>query len=451
MPRTWPASPFQHTIMTNDGTIPSGSTGPHMTMSISALVTGGLDVDLLDAAYDDLVARNDVLRTTLEPDGEQWRQRVHPHRTAHLHRAEAAAPEAQSFVDAWSREPVPIDRPPLVRGQVVALDDGSHLVNLVFHHVHTDPPSLVLAVAELGALYTARLAGEPLPPPPLQYGPYSARRAAITAPTLDADLDHWRTTVEGARPLDLSPSRDLSTPPDSGVLRLDVLDGRDAAALEKWALRRRTTVFATLFTAFCLAAADRSTTRDVLVNTVFEQRAHPDVRTLIGPFLHPSVLRVRVPEGATWSSMTPVVREAVGAAYARAHVPGFDVLRLHPDVIHAVETEPVGLCVFQYLPYSGLEDTFAYGPATARVLARTQAGPTGDVGLMFRLHRRSSGSLYATVTYDRRDLTEPVVRALFTDFTTRLREPLAERAPRTGSPSRPRDTAAPQRDSAPVT
>ncbi|GAA2683904.1 MULTISPECIES: condensation domain-containing protein [Actinosynnema] len=425
MPGTWPASPFQHTIMTNDATIPSGSTGPHMTMAISVLVTGGLDVDLLDAAYDDLVARNDVLRTTVEPDGAQWVQRVHPHRAAHLERAVAKASEAQSFVDAWTREPVPIDHPPLVRGQVVALDDGTHLISLVFHHLHTDPPSLVLAVAELGALYTARLSGTPLPPPPLQYGPYSARRAEITAPTLDADREHWREVVDGARPLDLATTRDWSTPPRSGVLRLEVLDARETAALEKWSLRSRTTLFASLFTAFCLAAADRSTTRDVLVNTVFEQRAHPDVRTLIGPFLHPSVLRVRVPEGATWSSLTPVVRDAVMAAHARAHVPGFDVLRLHPDVIRAVETEPVGLCVFQYLPYSGLEDEFAYGPATARVLAKTEAGPTGDVGLMFRLHRRSSGSLHATVTYDRRDLAEDLVRALFADFAAGLREPLA--------------------------
>lgn len=423
---TWPASVFQYTLVTTDQFLPNGSIGPHMTMSISALVTGGLDLDALDGAYDDLIARNDVLRTRLERDGAGWVQRVHPHRTARLHRAEGPAARAQEFADAWARTPVPVDEPPLVRGQVVRLDDGTHLVSLVFHHLHTDPPSLELGMSELGVLYAARLSGDRVPPPPLQFGPYVRQRADSVAGRLEADREFWRTTIEGARPVSPVPGleRDWSRPPSSGALRLDVLDADQVAALEKWALRHRTTLFATLFTGFCLSMAERSVSRDVLVATVFEQRNHPDTRKLIGPFLHPSLLRVRVPEGADWDSLTPRVREVVRDAYDRAHIPAIDILAMHPDVIHAVSTEPVGLCLFQYLPSSGVGTDIAFGPASAHVLANTDVGPTGDVGLMFRLHRKPSGDLVATVSFDRRDLAEALVRELFDAFAQRVREPL---------------------------
>ncbi|SDG51242.1 Condensation domain-containing protein [Lentzea fradiae] len=424
---TWPASVFQYTLMTTDQFLPSGSIGPHMTMAISVVVDGPLDVDVLDGAYDDLVARNDVLRTVLEREGASWVQRVHPHRTARLERSEGPAERVQDFADAWTRTPVPVDEPPLVRGQVVRLDDGTHLVSLVFHHLHTDPPSLELAMSELGALYTARLAGERVPAPPLQFGPYVRQVVDSVAGRLDADREFWRTTIEGARPVSPAPGleRDWGRPPSSSALRLHVLDSAQAAALEKWALRHRTTLFATLFTGFCLSMADRAATRDILVATVFEQRNHPDTKNLIGPFLHPSLLRVRVPEGADWESLTPQVRDVVRDAYDRAHIPTIDILGMHPDVIHAVSTEPVGLLLFQYLPSSGVGDRIAFGPATAHLLANTDVGPTGDVGLMFRLHRKGSGDLVATVTFDRRDLEEELVRELFADFVRRVTEPLA--------------------------
>ncbi|MCS7483588.1 condensation domain-containing protein [Umezawaea endophytica] len=424
---TWPASVFQYTLMTTHQLLPSGSIGPHMTMSTSVLISGTLDVDALDGAYDDFVARNDVLRTVLEREGESWVQKVHPHRTAHLKRRTGSADRAQEFADDWSREPVPVDEPPLVRGQVVGLDDGTHLVSLVFHHLHTDPPSLDLAMAELGVLYAARLAGERIPAPPLQFGPYVRQCVEKVAGRLDADREFWRTTVEGARPVSPAPGleRDWSRPPSSGVLRLDVLDGDRAAELEKWALRHRTTLFSTLFTGFCLAMADRSVTRDLLVATVFEQRDHPDTRALVGPFLHPSLLRVRVPDGADWDVLTPVVRDVVRDAYDRAHIPTIDILGMHPDVLHAVATEPVGLCLFQYLPSSGIGAEIPFGPANGRLLANTDVGPTGDVGLMFRLHRKASGDLVATVTFDRRGLDEPLVRELFDDFVRRVTEPVA--------------------------
>jgi hypothetical protein len=419
---TWPAAMFQYTLMIAQDLIPGDATGPHMAMAISALVTGELDVELLDAAYDDLVASNEVPRSDLVRDGDGWVQRVHPHRRAHLDVRSGDAALTTELAAVWAGTPVPVDEPPLIRGQVVRLDDGTHLVNLIVHHVHTDPTSLGLAMAELGRHYTARLSGVDGPPPPVRFGEYVAGRIEAVRGRLDADREYWRDHLAGARPIPLAPglTRDWSTPPRTRAMRLPLLDAPGAAALERWALRHRTTMFATLFTGFCLAMADRGLTRDILAVTAFEQRDRPEVREMIGQFIHPALLRVVVPPDADWASLVLTVRDVVRQAYDRAHFPAIDVLSLHQDVLAAVATEPAGICMFQYLAADPAGTEIAFGPARARVLSSTEVGPTGDVGLMFRLHRRPGGDLEAMVTFDQRDLREDLVRELYDGFADRV-------------------------------
>jgi len=425
---TWPASVFQHTLMATDQLLPGGSIGPRMTMSVAARITGPLDVALLDQAYDDLVARNDVLRTTMVTvDGGGYLQQVHPHQVAHLEKTDGHGVTPGQLADEWSRTPVPSTTAPLIRGHVAQLDDGDHVVGLTLHHLHTDPRSLHLAIAELGRLYTARVDGRPEPAPALQFGEYVEQRLHSVADRLDADRDFWRATMAGARPMALSPDlqRDWERKPSSGSFRIEVLDAEQATALERWARKNRTTMFGALFTGFSLAMADRLENRDVLVSTVFEQRDRPGAADMIGPFIHPALLRVQVPDGAGWESLAPLVRDSVLNAYNRAHIPAIEVLGMHMDVLQEIAMRPAGLCVFQYIPAHVSEKPVPFGPAAALVVPSEEGGPTGDVGLMFRLHRSPTGELMARVTFDERDLNEPLARELFGEFADRLAEPLA--------------------------
>ncbi|WTW93986.1 condensation domain-containing protein [Streptomycetaceae bacterium NBC_01309] len=425
---TWPASVFQETAMTLDSLNPGSTTGPGFTLCSVVRVTGPLDTAVLDAAFDDVVARNDILRSTVEPDGETWVQRVHPHTGARLEQVDAAGRGPGELAAAWAQEPVPVDQPPLARAFVAELGPDDHLLGLAFHHVHMDPRSTGLAVRELARAYEARLAGGRVPPLPVQYGHYTAARARAAAQRPAAERKAWVDSLAGARPMGFDCDRDRTgiDRPAPVTLHRHVLDAASAGLLERWALRRRTTLLGALLTGFTLALAERVANRDLLVMSVFEQRDLPETRTMLGPFLYPALIRTEVPPGSTWQTLGPAVRDAVVAAYNSTNVPSSEVLAAHPDLLPAIYTQPGALCAFQYLPAYGRTLPIAFGAATGVVVEHDRIpGPSAEIGMMFRLRRRDDGDLVARIAYDARDHSEASMLALFDDFAARLSEPLA--------------------------
>lgn len=426
---TWPASVFQETVMALDALHPGMTTGSRFTLNVVVRVTGPLDTAVLDAAFDDVVARNDILRSTMEPDGVAWLQRVHPHTRAHLEFVDAADRGPDELAALWASASVPIDTPPLARGFLAELGPDDHLVGLVFHHVHMDPRSTVLAVRELARAYEARLAGERIPAAPLQYGPYTASRTNAAAKRPPAEHKAWLDSLAGARPMGYVCDRDRTgvDRPLGTTLHRPVLDAAAARRLDHASLRQRTTLFGTLLTAFTLALSERVANRDLLLMSVFERRDLPETRTMLGPFLYPGLIRVNVPPGSTWQSLAPDVRDAVMTAYNSTYVPSTEVFAANPDLMPMLYTQPGAMCAFQYLPAYGRNRPVPFGAAASGVIVEQDRipGPSAEIGLMFRLRRTDAGDIVARLAYDARDQSEETVLELFDDFVDRLSEPLA--------------------------
>lgn len=422
---TWPASAMQEAFMTIGARRPGFTTGAGCTLSAAVRMTGPLDATQLDKAFDDLVARNDVLRSTMSHDGTRWLQQVHSHRRVALERVEPGGRGPAELARTWAAASMPVDEPPLARAFLARLGPDDHLLGLAFHHLHADPRSLILAVRELAVAYEGRLAGCRIDPLPIQFGAYIHARAAV--PPTANQRRAWIDTFAGVRSMGYTCDRDRGTAgtPATTTFQAQVLTSEAARILERWALRRRTTLFAALVTGFSLALAEHVVHRDLLITTVFERRDRPETRTMIGPFLHPSLLRVKVPRHSTWDTLTPQVRDMTVAAYDNTQVPTTEVFAAHPE-LPRLYAQPGAKCVFEYLPAYGRAEPVSFGAAAGVVLEQGSApGPSTEVGMMFRLRRTDAGNVMARVAYDSRDQSESTVRAVFKDFVARLAEPVA--------------------------
>lgn len=415
---TWPASVFQQSMVQLDQLLPGVMTHETETMSIAVRVRGPLDVDLLDRAYDEVVARHELLRTRLERDAGTGDvlQIVEPHQQAHLHLMDPGD-DAVAGGPAW---PITVAAPPLVRGAVSSAAPDEHRVGLTVHHVIADQSTPALLLKDLAAVYSARQAGEEPAPVPLQHGEFAVWQRQRLAPRAQADRAGWAATLDGIR----APAYERAVPFEPGrpaapqELRVPLLSAADVDALARWSLRRRSTLFCSLLAAFARTLATTTDDRDLPISSAFEQRDHPAVRDLPGPFLYPTLLRLHVRDGEPWPALVARVREVVTAAYARAQVPVMELASMTPALLPgAMGIEPAWMRLFQYIPRSATAATFAFGPATAEVVASEGTGAHGsEYGAHLRLRHDQDGTLVGRFGYDTNEFDEASATALMAGY-----------------------------------
>ena len=99
---------------------------------------------------------------------------------------------------------------PLIRGCLIRLSAGEHVLALSVHHVVFDEWSARVFRRELVALYAAFRAGEPdpLPPLPVQYADFAVwQREWLSEAVLEGQLAYWRDQLAGAPALELPADR----------------------------------------------------------------------------------------------------------------------------------------------------------------------------------------------------------------------------------------------------
>ncbi len=140
---------------------------------------GALDAAALLAALRDLAERHPVLRSVVgERDGKPVAVEL-PAAAVPLALLDVPAAGLPAALRAETERPFALDAEPPMRAAVLRLRDDEHVLVLTLHHIATDAWSHNLLLADLAALYAARLGLADAPgPPALRYGDYAAWLAA---------------------------------------------------------------------------------------------------------------------------------------------------------------------------------------------------------------------------------------------------------------------------------
>ncbi|MFI0228034.1 amino acid adenylation domain-containing protein [Streptomyces sp. NPDC017086] len=308
-------------------------------------IRGPLDPRLLEAAFTEIAARHEVLRTrygTADGAGAQFVDEPGPvplvrvdltgtapaDREARLRELHAA--ELRTPVDLREHAPW---RLTLVR---FAEEDAALLVTV--HHIAFDGWSWGVLARELHDLCTAFAAGRPSPlePVPVQYADFAQwqRDTRAAAPErAERRRGYWRERLAGLEPLELPADRRRPahwdpagdsvafTVPAPLARRLAAL-GRDAGA----------TPFMVHLAAFQLLLARWSGRTDVAVGVSVSDRTEAELEPLIGLFLNTVVLRTDLSGRPSFPGLLARVRETTVDAYEHQDVPfGSVVADLAPE------------------------------------------------------------------------------------------------------------------------
>ncbi len=284
------------------------------------------------AALEAVVARHEVLRTSLRLDGDALVQVVHASVPVDVetHDLRGLPPgvqeeRAEQLALEVARRPIPLDRAPLWHATMVVLDDTDWTVTLVVHHAVFDAASLPVLAAELSELCLAAAEHrEPkLPELAIQYADYAAwHRSQLTGPGAE-HLAYWRERLAGLPVLHSVPT-DRPRPPEltyaGDQVPFDLPDGLLGRATA-YGRGLSATPFMVLLAAWTALLARRGGQDDVVVGVPTAGRDLPELAPLIGMFVNQLVLRVDTAGDPTFGELVERVRATVLGAMEHRQVP----------------------------------------------------------------------------------------------------------------------------------
>ena len=292
-------------------------------------IAGALDAEALARALDALRARHEALRTTLEERAGGPVQVIHPPDARDLPvtdlsvlSADEREAEVRRRIDADANTGFDLVRGPLVRAELLRLQDDEHVLLLCMHHVVSDGWSMGVFARELGTLYAALGEGrEPhLPPLAVQYADFAAwQRETLSGEALERLTAFWRAALAGAPPALALPTDRVRPPAEShrGRTLKTRIAPELAGRLRELARAEGATLFNVLSAAVRAVLARHAGEDDVVLGTPVANRQHSGLEGLVGFFVNTLPLRAKVSPREGFRAA--VAREKVVALAAFDH------------------------------------------------------------------------------------------------------------------------------------
>ncbi|MFF3272664.1 amino acid adenylation domain-containing protein [Streptomyces chrestomyceticus] len=288
---------------------------------------GPLRTDALEAAWHDVTARHEALRTRYPETGGQ--QVTAPARTP-LTVVPVTEDDLPGALDAARARPFDLAAGPPGRADLFALAPDDHVLQIVVHHIAADGWSTGLIARDLSTAYTARAAGGAprWAPLPVQYADFAVHLNEQAARLDEPDspfgqrLAYWTGVLADLpeAPL-LRPDRTPPAEPTGlgGSVPFAIDEAAHRALLET-ARRERATLFMVLRAAIAALWARRGAV-NVPMGTVSAGRADHATSDVVGLFADHLVLRADAGGDPTFAELVRRVRAADLAAYAHQDLP----------------------------------------------------------------------------------------------------------------------------------
>ncbi|MGH3675904.1 MAG: amino acid adenylation domain-containing protein [Mycobacterium sp.] len=337
----------------------------------AARLHGPCDIEALQAAISDVVARHEILRTTYREIDGVPHQIVNPAANVPVRRASGDGEDwLQAELDRERGHVLDLEQDWPIRAAVLQQPD-QHVLSLVLHHIAGDHWSAGVLFTDLTTAYRARRNEQPpaWAPLPVQYADYGAWQASLMDPAGDfvgPQREYWTTQLEGL-PEETGLRTDFVRPRVPSGVGDSIEFVIEPATRDKLAALSRelgVTEFMLLQAAVAVALHRAGAGTDIPIGTPVAGRTEAELEQLVGFFVNFVVLRNDLSGNPSLRDVLLRTRETALAAYANQDLP-FD------QVVDAVK--PV-----RSLSRNPLFQVVVHVRETLREHNVIESGPDGD-------------------------------------------------------------------------
>jgi len=271
--------------------------------SISLVLTGELVRPALETALQDLTARHESLRSTISPNGMRMvvlERMTLPMPFEDLSGLDepARSSRMEQLAEEDMRRPFDLVNGPLFRVSLTKIAPDRHVLRLSGHHAVLDGWSLGILMAEISALYNARLAGTaPALPAADPFSRYVRETIAFSKSSAQAAVEqYWTGLYRDSVPrLDLPTDRPRPVPKTFNGHRLDLAMDRELVrGLRSVATRNGASFVTTLLCAFELLLHKLTGQHEIVTGLPAAGQSDLGMKHLVGHCVNLLALRSRI-------------------------------------------------------------------------------------------------------------------------------------------------------------
>jgi amino acid adenylation domain-containing protein len=397
-------------------------------------LNGELKTPALEQSLGEVVRRHEALRTSFLIQGHEPVQRIAEAAPMPLPIIDLSGLEPnvcrrtlQQLGKESSRRPFNLATGPLLRVELLRLNDESHIVLQTMHHIVSDGWSMRVLTGEVKCLYGAYALGEssPLEELSAQYADYAYwQRQWLQGETLERQLSYWKGKLAGM-PRALNLPIDQPRPGgrgDHGAHSVRMISESLSGEIKALSRREGSTLFMTLLAAFNALLHCYSGQEDLVVGTPIANRVRREIEPLIGFFVNMLVIRANLSGNPGFRDLLSQARETCLEAYANQDIP-FEhlVQELQPD--RSLTQSPLFQVSFalQNAPESAPEDRPENRRrSTGLTLSSSAVGPEwSPFDLVTQIWERNN-ALVVTLLYKTRLFAAATIENILEDYETLL-------------------------------
>lgn len=301
-------------------------------------LNGKLETAVLEQSFNEMIRRHENLRTTFRVKSGMPVQTIAantliPIPVIDLRNVseKKQSDEIVKRIREESKRPFDLVHGPLIRITLLWLRDQSHVLGICIHHLIIDVESLKIFLEELSIIYEAFAAGKPCPlaVPVVQYADFAYWQHRYFLPTvLHGRLNYWKQWL-AKEPRELVLPYDRPRPPVDTFLsssKKHRFSPGLTLALKKLGQRAGASLLMTLAAAFAALLYGYNRCEDMVVAFPMFRRDYQPLKSLIGLFATPVLLRVDIGGNPTFLELLGRVRQLSFSAISEQDVPLEQVL-----------------------------------------------------------------------------------------------------------------------------
>jgi iturin family lipopeptide synthetase A len=308
----YPVSQLQYQIYVQQHMRPENT---HYNLPKFYYIHGLLDPSRLLQAFQEIVKRHEVLRTTFKYMDEQPVQIVHKHVDVDMSydTVDYSEEQLQELFSTFVK-PFNLTQGPLFRVKLLSLNKNKHVLLFDIHHIVSDGTSLSLIVHELASFYQ----GNQLPVLEVQYKDYAVwQKEALYNNHYSDHETYWLSLLEGDIP-ELALPTDFTRPAvktNEGAKYIFYVEPELKDELRKLAIDHGATLFMILLAAYYILLSKYSGQSDIIVGTPSSGRNQVKIENNIGMFVNMLPLRQSIHSEQSFEEFLSEVKERAIRGY----------------------------------------------------------------------------------------------------------------------------------------